>query len=87
MTAADGGTGDASFNIDSTRDDGTGEWTVIWKRSFADAKYAVVPGKTYTVANVSTGTITADSVKIYVRNDAGTFFNAEDVSVIAIGDQ
>jgi hypothetical protein len=81
---------DASYNVASVTDSGTGNWEVNWATDFSGIVYAVGLGlqsagtTDYIMIDAS---MSAGSTPIGVVNAAGTRTDGEQMSVSAFGDQ
>lgn len=88
----DGTTVNASFNVTSITDNGTGDLTVTWDRDFSSANYAVVatPVKTLPVLSfqVNVTTMLAGSTRLLISaSDGVPTDSALALTIVAIGDQ
>jgi hypothetical protein len=86
------GTLNASYNVSSITDTGTGIWTVNWDTNFSSASYAVVATirDTSNVAHNATVTVQAAGTTEIRAFDVDTGNTEEDVTeiyVVAFGDQ
>ena len=78
----------ASYNVSSVTNNGTGDYTINFTTAFADANYCPVYGG---MAAISTGNWafvtgylsaqTTTTLRILVKNDAGTAIDSPSVSV------
>jgi hypothetical protein len=75
----------ASFNVSSISDNGTGDYTISWDVDFANANYAEAGmcGDDY----LSQAAIAAETLRIMAKNDAGTATDNGLITVIAVGSQ
>lgn len=83
----------ASFNVSSINDDGTGLYTITWDNDFPGTNY-VIAGHCEAIVGVGSTMDTAaagkaaGSVSIRVlRIDNGTLIDTDDASLVAFGDQ
>lgn len=84
-----------SYNVSSITDNGTGDYTINWTTSFANANYAIAGSATRSdaanggifVSLHHTSPVSTGSARIVTYNDAGTASDANSISVIAIGDR
>jgi len=79
-----------SFNVTSIGDNGTGDYTITWDTDFATVNYCAVGNVKATSGNIRTLGITTQAVgslRVLVKDDAGTACDVAIVNVIAIGDQ
>lgn len=99
VTATAAGSIDASHNVDSVTDSGSGIWSVDWTNAFSDTDYIVIASVELTTATTSSGMVatvstanpaTVSSVKIDTwrtsDNNRGDT-NVINIHVIAYGDQ
>jgi hypothetical protein len=76
-----------SEGISSITDDGTGRYTANFSSSMANADYSAVVSGNQSQYNRSLASTATSSFSVYVRNDAGTFTDAEIVTTIVMGGQ
>lgn len=81
---------DASHNVSSITDNGTGSYSIVWSTDFSSADYAIAANAivngsfTRDVAIVSMG---ASAITIYTVQDDDNVVDASIVTLIACGDQ
>lgn len=88
-------TANASFNVDSVTDTGTGDWLVNITTDFSSVDYAITHGQRDDAANgtldhLSAGAQSAGSFQIIHNDAAGTLTDAaaaDDMHAMAAGDQ
>lgn len=78
---------DASFNVTSITDNGTGDYTVTWDRDFSTANYAISVTGDATARGAYTVALLAGSSQVRTADFNGTLTDAAIVTVTAIGGQ
>lgn len=85
------GTIDASYNVTSITDTGTGDFTVNWATDFSSANYAAgfasQDDGPYLIAQILATGFAAGATRVQVRNSSGTNTDPNRCMAWAMGDQ
>ncbi len=79
---------DASFNVDSLADDGTGRYTLTITTDFGSANYAaVVTADPAVFGGTDSAQLVAGSFRTTVYSHAGALTDSSECHAVALGDQ
>lgn len=77
-----------SYNVSTITDDGTGKYTVIWDKDFADTNFVnvIAAGENGMDASAHVSTVSNTNVRTFTSS-SGTATDATTINLIAIGNR